>query len=157
MPTDQLKQLNKRPGIENNKKGIRRFNYLKKLIDELNKRELPTNIYNSINDKIEEINSFTGSDKEVIKLLRKNTSFIIKFIEKELKLVLKNHYRTQWMAIGLSAFGIPFGVVFGAALKNMAFIGVGIPIGMAMGIAIGTAKDKKALEDGFQLDLETEM
>ncbi len=157
MQTDQLKQLNKNQDIENNKKLFKKFNYLRNLIGELNKRELPSNISKSINNKIEEINSFTGSDKEVIKLLRINTSFILKLVEKKLKLVLKNHYRTQWMAIGLSAFGIPFGVVFGAALKNMAFIGVGIPIGMAMGIGIGTAKDQKAFDNGNQLNLETEM
>lgn len=54
----------------------------------------------------------------------------------------------------MAAFGIPFGVVFGISLGNMAFLGIGIPIGMVVGIAIGTAMDKRAFDEGRQLDLE---
>ena len=51
-------------------------------------------------------------------------------------------------------FLIPFGVLFGTSLGNMGFIGIGIPIGMAIGIAIGTSMDKKAFDEGKQLDIE---
>lgn len=51
---------------------------------------------------------------------------ILKLIEKELKLVPKNSYRNRWMAIGMSAFGVP----------------------------IGAGMDKKAFEEGRQLDME---
>ena len=79
---------------------------------------------------------------------------ILKLIEKELKLVPKNLYRDRWLAIGMAGFGLPFGVAFGAAFGNMAFIGIGIPIGLAIGIAIGSGMDKKALDEGKQLDVE---
>ena len=75
-------------------------------------------------------------------------------IEKEEKLVPKNAYRTRWMAIGMSVFGVPIGMAFGASLGNMAFLAIGIPLGMAIGIAIGAGMDKKALEEGRQLDIE---
>ncbi len=156
MQKNQLIELKKRPKVEENKKLLRKFSFLEKLISELNKREMSQKIVDTINPNIEEINAFTGSDKELTKLLRKNTSFILKLIEKELDLVLKNHYRTKWMALGLSVFGVPMGVIFGAILKNMAFIGIGIPIGMAMGMAIGAGKDKEAFENGNQLDLNCE-
>jgi len=58
------------------------------------------------------------------------------------------------LAIGMSAFGIPFGVVFGASLDNMGYLGIGLPIGMAVGMVIGAGMDKKAFEEGRQLDLE---
>ena len=54
----------------------------------------------------------------------------------------------------MSAFGIPLGVAFGASLDNMAFLGIGIPIGMAIGMAVGAGMDKKAFEEGRQLNLE---
>ena len=88
------------------------------------------------------------------KQIKKSQARIIKLIEKEHKLVTKNHYRNTWLAVGMSAFGIPLGAAFGASLGNMAFIGIGIPVGMAIGIAIGTGMDKKAFEEGKQIDLE---
>ncbi len=79
-------------------------------------------------------------------------------IEKELKLVTKNHYRNTWLALGMAAFGIPLGVAFGTSLGNIAFIGIGLPNGLpnglAVGIAVGTGMDKKAFEEGKQMDLE---
>ena len=55
------------------------------------------------------------------------------------------------MALGMSAFGIPMGVAFGAATDNMGLIGIGIPIGMSIGIAVGAQKDAQAAKNGLQL------
>ena len=150
----EIKDIDKKTDIEKGKKLMSRFNDLEKLINELKKREVPSEIVNSVNQDIEDINSFVGSNKDLLKQLRKAQSKIIKLIEKELKIVTKNHYRNVWLAVGMAAFGIPFGVVFGVSLGNMAFLGIGIPIGMVLGIAIGTAMDKKAFEEGRQLNLE---
>jgi hypothetical protein len=90
---------------------------------------------------------------EFFKVLRRTKIKILRLVEKQLKLVSKNHYRNAWMAIGI-ALGVPFGVVFGNSFDNMAYIGIGIPIGMAIGIGIGTAMDAKAFKEGRQLDLE---
>ena len=157
MQATQIKELNKRSGIENNKRLASKYKFFEELISELNKKEIPSEIVDSINKEIDEINSFSDTNKGLLKLVKKKQASILELIEKELKLVLKNHYRNKWMAIGIGAFGVPFGVAFGAALKNMAFIGIGIPIGMAIGIAIGTAKDKEALDNGKQLDLEVNL
>lgn len=88
------------------------------------------------------------------KQIRKIQSGILKLIEKELKLVTKNHYRNTWLALGMAAFGIPLGVAFGTSLGNIAFIGIGLPNGLTVGIAVGTGMDKKAFEEGKQMDLE---
>ena len=88
------------------------------------------------------------------KQLRKTQTSILSKIEKELKLVTKNHYRNTWLAVGMAAFGIPLGVAFGASLGNMAFLGIGLPIGMIIGMAVGTNMDTKAFDEGRQLDLE---
>lgn len=149
-----IKELDKRPNIEQDKKLKNKYVYFEKLIDELNKKEIPSEIATTINQNIEAINSFSGSNKNLKKQIRKSQSNIFKLIEKELKLVPKNLYRTRWMAIGMSAFGIPLGVAFGASLGNMGLLGIGIPIGMVFGMAIGSGMDKKAIQEGRQLDLE---
>ncbi len=115
---------------------------------------MPSEIVNLINQNIDEINSFSGSNKDLQKQIRKSQSNILKLIEKELKLVPKNLYRTRWMVIGMTVFGVPLGMAFGASLDNMAFLGIGIPIGMVIGMAIGAGMDKKAFEEGRQIDLE---
>ena len=150
----KIKELAKRLDIEQNKKLTAKYVQFEKLINELRIREIPNEIVNSINIDIDQINSISGSNKELSKQLRKIQSRILTLIEKELKLVTKNHYRRTWMVMGMAAFGIPLGVAFGVSIGNMAFLGIGIPIGMAVGIAIGTAKDKEAYTNGNQLDTE---
>ena len=150
----EIKDLHKNPNIEHHKKLNTIFGDLEKLIYELRKRKIPSQIVISINQYIDDINSFPKSNKKILKQLKKTRSDILKLIEKELKLVPKNHYRNMWMAIGIGTFGIPIGIAFGASLGNTAFIGVGIPIGMAIGIGVGPAMDKKAFDKGNQLDLE---
>lgn len=118
-------------------------------------KELPSEIVKHVNQNIEAVNSLSGTHKELRKQICKSQYNILKLIEKELKIVPKNLYRSRWLAIGMSAFGIPFGVAFGVSLDNMAFIGIGIPIGMVIGMAIGAGMDKKAFDEGRQLDIES--
>ena len=150
-----IKELDKRPNIEQEKKLNNRYIYFEKLIDELKKKDLPLEIVKSVNKNIEEVNSISGSNKELRQQIRKSQSNIFKLIEKELKIIPKNLYRNRWMAIGMTAFGVPLGVVFGSSLGNNGLLGIGIPIGMVIGMAIGAGMDKKAFEEGRQLDLET--
>lgn len=149
-----IKELKNRPDIDQHKKLYASYIQFDKLLMELRKKELPNETVNSINDGIDQINSVSESEKVLRRLINKTQSRIIKLIEKEHKLVTKNHYRNTWLAVGMAAFGIPLGVAFGASLGNMAFLGIGLPIGMAIGIAVGTGMDKKAFEEGRQIDLE---
>lgn len=150
----EIIELKKIPNTEQDKKISKRYAILEKLIGELKKRSIPAEIIKAVNNKVEEINSFSGSNKQLSKLILKSQYSILKLVEKELKLVPKNLYRSRWLAIGMSVFGVPIGLAFGASLDNMAFLGIGIPIGMVVGMAIGAGMDKKAFEEGRQLDLE---
>jgi hypothetical protein len=125
-----------------------------KLLTELRKRTIPQDIIEFVNQELEKVNSFTGPEKDLVKQVKTSQASILKLIEKEMKLVPKNHYRNMWLALGMASFGIPLGVIFGLSLGNMAFLGIGLPIGMGIGIAVGTALDKKAADSGNQLDLE---
>ncbi|MCU4164637.1 hypothetical protein [Carboxylicivirga caseinilyticus] len=143
----ELKELSIRNNINSDNRLHKKLNYLKKLLLELSKKDLPSDIVGKINSVIEELNSFTGSNNALGKKLLKSKIYIIRLVEKELKLVPKNLYLIRWMAIGMSVFGVPMGVSFGMALSNMAFLGIGIPIGMVLGLAIGSAMDKTAADN----------
>ena len=150
----EIKELKKRPSMDQNKKLISAYAQFDQLLTELKKKELPEEIVKSINNGIDQINSVSESENELRKQIRKTQSGILKLIEKELKLVTKNHYRNTWLALGMAAFGIPLGVAFGTSSGNMGLIGIGLPIGMVIGMAVGSDLDKKAVKSGRQLDVE---
>lgn len=128
---------------------------INRLITELNQRDLPDGLYAKIATELQIMRGFSTENEKVLKNeLKKGRGRILKILEKEVRLVPKNYYRNQFTAIGITAYGIPMGVAFGAALGNMAFLGVGLPLGLAIGVAIGTQKDKKAAEEGRQLETE---
>lgn len=151
----KIYELNQKSGIDKNIKLKETYFQFEKLLIAIRKKELPDGLVVSINKDIEDLNSISSSGDELRKIVRKKQARIIKSLEKELKLVPKHYYRNLWLAVGTSAFGIPIGFALGASLGNIAFLGIGLPIGMVIGIAVGTGMDKKAFEEGRQIDFET--
>ncbi len=140
----EIKELRDRPELKKSlAKSYSQFNIL---LTELRKRELTEAIVDPINLQIERINSILESEKELKTQIRKSKSIILKLIYKDLKLVTKNHYRTTWLVLGMSVFGIPIGV----ALGNIA---LWMPLGMMIGMAVGTGMDAKALKENRQLNI----
>ncbi|QRX64770.1 hypothetical protein JS578_05950 [Dysgonomonadaceae bacterium zrk40] len=150
----EINELKKRKGIGGNKQLIDSYVQFERLLSELRKRELPDKVVQSINTNIDLIDPAMEPEKAYFKQFRKTQTDILRLIEKELKLVPKNHYRNVWLALGIAAFGVPLGVVFGASLGNMGYLAIGIPFGLSIGLAIGTGLDKKAADEGRQLDVE---
>lgn len=150
----ELSELKRKEGIGQNEKLESAYAQLDKLLNELKKKELSEETEISINQKIDQINTFSESEKDLKKMIAKTQSSILNLLEKEHKIVAKNHYRNIWMSVGMAAFGIPLGVVFGTSLGNMAFLSIGLPIGMVIGMVVGSGMDKKASEEGRQIDLE---
>jgi hypothetical protein len=149
----EIIKLNKGSHYSTNEKLAKKIDGYSLLLNELEKRNLPENIREAINIETGNVNAFSGSEKDFFKILFKSQSNILKLLEKELKLVVKNHYRNLWLPLGMSAFGIPLGVAFGLSIGNLAFLGLGLPIGMGMGVAVGTSLDNKAANEGRQLDV----
>jgi hypothetical protein len=140
--------------FKDNKKytdAVRQFN---KLLEQLNQKDLPRETVEFINKEIEEINTSSLVGKELGKEIKSKHDNILKVLRNDLNIVPKHHYRNQWLALGMAAFGIPLGVAFGSSLDNMAYLGLGLPIGLAIGIAVGTGLDDKAKKEGRQLDYE---
>jgi hypothetical protein len=150
----KINALNQRTDLGNHAKLKETYGQFEKLLLELRKRDLPEALAISINKDIDEINTTGFSETDFLKVIKKKLTGIIKLLEKEVKWVPKNYYRNLWMTLGMSVFGIPLGVAFGASLGSMAYLGIGLPIGLAIGIAVGSGMDKKAFEEGRQLDVE---
>ncbi len=140
-----------------NAKLLKQIELLYQLITELATYNLSENSYSVINQIIIEINSFSIDEKALTKLIKRRITEIIAVLVKTEKITPHNYYRNQWMILGMSVFGIPMGVSFGLSLNNMAFLGIGLPIGMAIGIAIGQTMDKKAKDEGRQLQFKYEL
>jgi hypothetical protein len=143
--------------LEESKTLKKRYEQLNHLIDEINKKHIPESLEKQFSESIQSLNAHSGTAKLLSINMRRAQIKITRTLEKELKMVPKNHYRNIWMAIGMSAFGVSMGVGFGIALDNMAYIGIGIPIGMVIGMAIGSGMDKKAAEEGRQLNIIIEL
>ncbi|MFC0875331.1 hypothetical protein ACE01N_01990 [Saccharicrinis sp. FJH2] len=142
------------PDYSGNAKMHKAHLQLNNLLTAMKKKDIPDRIVAIINAETEKINAVKVPGSDFHRKIRAVQTLLIKLLEKELKIVPQNHYRNQWLALGMAAFGIPLGVAFGASLKNMAFIGIGIPIGMAVGMAVGSEMDRKAFKEGRQLDIE---
>ena len=127
-----------------------------KLLEELRQRNLSDAIVGKINAELSTLQPLLGNWSAYSKEVRKSLQRMVKLLEKETGLVTKNHYRNQWMALGMAAFGIPMGMVFSIALGNTAFIGLGIPMGLSIGIAMGISKDHQAEREGKLIDMVLE-
>jgi hypothetical protein len=150
----KIVELNQNIELEKNAKVKELYFQFEKLLIELRKKELPDGVVLSINKEVEDLNTTSCSGSELRKILKEKQTRIIKLLEKELKLVPKNYYRNIWLALGMGAFGLPIGVAFASIIGNLAFLGIGLPIGMSIGVAVGTGLDKKAFNEGRQIDLE---
>ena len=148
----EIKELNKRMRFENERFG-KCYQKFSTLINELKTQKLSDKVIEFTNQQIILIN-FSQEEKKLKKQVRISQQKILRLLEKEHKLVPKGYYRNLWMVLGMSTFGLPMGVAFGASLGNMGLLGIGLPIGMVIGIALGTKKDKDAAKNGKQLNFE---
>lgn len=150
----QFVELIKPENFESDTKLSLYYKQFEDLLKAIQKHDIPQEIQDFINAGIERQNKLNLPLKSLRKDLRTFQNEIVKRLEKELKLVPINYYRYLWMAIGVGAFGLPLGVAFGSAAGNMGMIGVGLPLGLVIGMAFGSKLDKKAKEQGRQLDVE---
>lgn len=145
--------LSSRNDLSENPKIQEQYEHFKSLIEELGTKSLPDRLIEHINLGIQQVN--TSSPFELKRLIPKVEAKILKQVEKDSKIVAKGYYRNLWMALGMSVFGLPIGLLFGLAVGNIAFLAVGLPIGLGLGIVFGTSLDKKAEKEGRQLNWET--
>ncbi|WBL21344.1 hypothetical protein [Zunongwangia sp. HRR-M8] len=148
----ELKRIKPRADIAQNKKSYKTFSQFMGFTEVIKQHELTDPVIEKLNVEIDKVNE--APIKKLKNQIKKSQLKMLQIIEKDLKLVPKNYYQNTWIAIGISAIGIPLGTVFGLVLDNMAYLGLGIPIGLAIGFAIGSQKDKKAKEENRQMNME---
>lgn len=150
----EIETLNRRKNIDQNPKLIKAYLKIENLIEAINKKELAEQYITHINIEIKSINSFSGNDKELIKILRKTYDKILVYIEKELKLVKRNHYQNSWIGLGIMAgVLLPYFFRLITSPETWNSMGFGIPMGMIIGLLAGKNRDEKAKKAGKQLDL----
>jgi hypothetical protein len=149
-----MKKLIERKNLTENLKTAAIYNHFEILINLLEKRELPNEIVDFINNEIEHLNSTSETNKDFEKTIKVKENNILKLLVKNLKVVPKNYYRKLWLGQGISIIGLPIGLTIGLITRNMGLLAAGIPIGMGIGVTIGSRLDKKAFIEGRQLDLE---
>jgi len=152
--SNAMKKLIERLTLAGKGRAENLYGQLGQLLHELERRDLPAGVTAQRESDIERLNSMEDSSRSFAGTIKKTENKIIKLVEKELKIVPKNHYRKLWFVLGMSAFGMPIGVAFGLIVGNIGLLGLGLPIGMGIGLAVGSAMDQKALKEGRQLDFE---
>ncbi len=130
------------------------YEQFERLIIEIKKKKLPEEIELVINKHITHLNTVSDADKKLRNEIRKEQSKIVGLLAQKLKIVPKNYFKKTWFVLGMTVFGLPIGAALGVSLRNMAFLGIGLPVGMSIGLAMGSNMDKKAKEEGRQLDIE---
>jgi hypothetical protein len=138
----------------NNQKLSKKYEYLQRLLSILEERDFQEETIVEINAIIVKMNMKQSDAKIQRKALSRQQTVLLRTIEKREKLVVRNHYRNTWLALGMSVFGIPIGVIIGNSMDNMSFLGYGLSIGMIIGLVFGMVKDKAAAKENRQLDIE---
>lgn len=144
-----------RPNLPNSSKLQKSFQQLESLLKAIEKLSISDSTAEKIAQETAVVNlipdNYADRLKQAIKMAQEQ---ILKLLEKEEKITTQNHFRKQWMVVGMSTFGLPIGVAFGFSMGNMGMMGIGLPIGMAIGIGVGSSLDNKAKLAGRQLDFE---
>ncbi len=150
----ELEGLKTRNFSEKKRALSKEYSLLEQLVQELQNSELPPEVVVELNTEIFRLNAVLDNDLKLyfyVKLVKKK---ILKTLHNDLEIVPKNYYRNLWLALGMSVFGLPLGVILSAILDNTISIAIGLPIGLAIGLAVGAEMDKRALENNKQLELE---
>lgn len=128
------------------KKEQKAVDHFNEIIDALNAKEIDENTVTYIHERMASI-----QENFSFNTIKKEESKVLDFVNKQHGYVAQNHYKSLWIALGMSAIGVPIGVGIGLALDQLGFMGIGIAMGLTVGIIIGSTKDKEAKKKGKQL------
>lgn len=135
---------------EKDRESIRDF---QDLIDAINSKNLSAETAELVQNKVQYLNSLEVSSKPFLKELKKVKKDILEVLQKKQKLVPENYYTSLWMALGMSVFGLPIGMVISSFTGKISFIAIGLPLGMTIGSFYGAHLDKKAVKENGILRL----
>lgn len=143
-----IEEIEKRLKSVSDEKIQKALNELIIVFEDLDRREIPTE---SVSELLKRLKNILVQELHLKQINRLKTD-LLGALRKQFGLVTPKYYQTLWMILGMTIFGVPFGMIFSLAIDNMAFLGLGFGFGMPIGMAIGIAKDKKALEDDLVIN-----
>lgn len=118
------------------------------LISEIETKNIPEEVCYKVNYQIDKINSINGeSEEQIKKQLEITFKKILNILEQDLGIIPQNYYRNMWLALGMSVFGLPLGVLIATFSSNISYLVFGMLIGMIAGLAYGSKKDQDALKE----------
>lgn len=86
----EINQLNLKIDSINNSKLGDLYSQFQKILEKLNDKKLPSEAVQYINNIVEQSNSTTLQDEALLKFLKDKQNLIIKYLEKEHKIVPKD-------------------------------------------------------------------
>jgi len=146
--------LNRRKEYAHYQRLAKAYSKMEGLIEVINKKGIPDENERVISSDIQKVNSFSGSDKELTKLLKKTYTKTLTYLEQELSLVTKLHYQKTWMIYGMMA-GLLFSTLIPSFFESATWVSISMSLsmGMLMGMLAGKNKDKVVEKAGRQLNL----
>lgn len=137
-----------------NSRPARLYKQFGELLIAIREKMLPDDTILLIDQEVVQLNSIDDDQPHLIKALKIGQQRILRLLADKHKIFPMQHFRNQWMILGMSSFGIPLGVAVGLMIKNLSLLGAGIPIGMVIGMSVGKKLDQKTLYEGRQLNIE---
>ena len=116
-------------------------------------KPLSESTISKINEKVQELNASTKINGALYRLVNLTENEIITILEQDIDIVPVGHYSKKWTAVGITLYGIPFGIILGLLTHNMGLFAIGLPIGLGIGALIGRSKDAQAAAQGRQYDI----
>lgn len=127
---------------------------LELLVKEIEKKEELKQYSTSLEAKIKLLNEYNGSEKQLIRKIKKEYHTIIKTLKREYQIYSKNYFQNNWLVLGIGYIGLPIAFIVYALSNNLALFPIGIPIGAGLGYIWGTNMDLKIKEENRQLNIE---
>lgn len=130
-------------------RSLRNYN---KLLKQLQDKTLKPQTTQFITHQITTIESLNLQQKASSRKINQSKRQLLSYLQKNEGIYAKNHFMTLYMAVGMTAMGLPAGIIFSFLIDNFAFIGLGLPIGLSLGLALGQKKDLQIKAKGKQIN-----
>ncbi len=115
------------------------------LISEIESKNIPEEVCYKINYQIDKVNSFSKEHEvKIKKQLEITVHRILHILKRDLGIIPENYYRNQYLALGMTVFGLPLGALIATLTGNTSYLAFGMLLGIPIGIAIGSKKDQIA-------------
>lgn len=146
-----ISNLHLAPPYAGNRQALKQAVLINELISEINTKNISKELKDQFRQDLNELHDFSGKARKLAAQIRKKRNKWLDLLLKEHGLVSKGYYQNFYMPVGMTAIGLPLGVIISNLSDNTGYIALGLPIGMIAGMIYGMSRDTKAKREGRQL------